>query len=86
MEGRPFIHGPLGPNTSAMSGNDALHGREADAGPLEIFGAVQALERAKELLRVAHVEAHAVVSHEEGRHAVVRFATEADVRRLALTD
>src|SRR5208282_5079520 len=64
IERGPFVHDAFSPYPAAVTGDDALHGRESDPGALEIFGQVQALEHTKELVRVLHVEADAVVSDE----------------------
>jgi len=51
---------------AAVPVHDALHRREADAGPLELIGAVQPLKGAEQPVGVGHVEAGAVVAHEVG--------------------
>src|SRR5437016_1708508 len=43
--------------------DDALHDRQADARALVLLGTVQALEHAKQLARILHVEPHSVVFH-----------------------
>src|SRR5262245_37123825 len=53
----------LRPDPSAVAFDDAAHGREANAGAFELVLAMQALEYAEELARLAHVEADAVVPH-----------------------
>jgi hypothetical protein len=47
---------------AAVPVDDALDGRQPDAGAGKIGGAVQPLERAKQFVRVSHVEADAVVT------------------------
>ena len=44
---------------------------------------VQSLEGAEELVGVGHVEARAVVAHEERRAAVLLLPAEGDLRQLA---
>lgn len=46
-----------------MALNDALYGRQADAGSLELILMVKAAEGAEELFHVVHVEADAVVTN-----------------------
>src|SRR5512144_225750 len=58
------------PHTPAVSMDDALHGRETDAGTLELLLSVQPLEYAEQLVRIAAVEAGAVVFHVDD-HLVV---------------
>ena len=62
----------LGPDAPAVAVHDALHRREADAGARELGGRVQPLEGREQLVGVGHVEAGAVVAHEEGARAVGR--------------
>jgi hypothetical protein len=42
--------------------NDSLHGSQADAGALEIFLAMKALEDTKKLIGILGIEAHAIVA------------------------
>jgi len=57
--------------------NDSPHVGQPDARPFEFIGAVEALEDAKELVDIRHVESDAVVAHVH--HGVVRLAfTEVD--------
>src|SRR5207244_2614169 len=63
IEARALLRLRFGPYPAAVAHDHALHDREADAGPGELVLAVQPLEHAEELRRVAHVEAHAVVAH-----------------------
>ena len=69
---RAFVRLAFGPDAPAMAGDDAVDDRQADAGAFEIVGAMQALEHAEEFLRVALVEADAVVADEVHRLAVDR--------------
>ena len=47
-----------------MSIDDAVHGRQTDTAAFEFVGAVEALKRSKQFLRVIHIESHAVVTDE----------------------
>ena len=60
----------IAPCHPAAVKRDALHGAEADLEAFELVGALQALEGAEGLLSVGHLEAGAVVSHEEDEFAV----------------
>src|SRR5712672_3333515 len=62
-ERRALARFRLGPDAAAMALDDAVDDREADAGALELLGAVQPLKGAEELGGVAHVEPRAVVAH-----------------------
>src|SRR5258706_1435833 len=82
-EGRALLDGALGPDPSSVALDDTRDRREADPRSLELVGAVQPLEGAEELVRVRHLEAGAVVPHEEvGRVPV--GAAELDPRRAVL--
>ena len=65
VERRAAAELALGPDTAAVALDDPVHGRQTDAGPLELGLLVQALERGEQPVRVLHVEAGAVVAHEE---------------------
>src|SRR2546423_14209687 len=84
IKGRPFIHGPLGPDASAVSGNDALHGREADAGAFELPGCMQALERAKQFVGIRHVESRAVITDKIKALAVLPVPAKTDLCLFAM--
>src|SRR5688572_25799582 len=58
-----FVQPGLGPDASAVSCDDPLHGRQADPAALEFIGSMQALERPEQLRRMAHIEAHTVVAN-----------------------
>ena len=45
-----------------MLANDSLNGSQADAGALEIFLAMKALEDSKKFIGILGIEAHAIVS------------------------
>ena len=66
MEAGALVGLALGPHAAAVALGDPPHVGEADADALEILDPVQALEDSEELGRVGHVEADAVVAHEEG--------------------
>ena len=61
MEGRALARPAVGPDAPAVLVDDLLADREADAGPLEAVGAVQALERPEDEVALARREADAVV-------------------------
>src|SRR6202171_3448951 len=50
----PPVDRRLGPDTPAVTLDDALHDRQADAGAFEILDAMQALEYAEQLVGVLH--------------------------------
>src|SRR3990170_1342988 len=83
VEGRALIDFRLGPHAAAVAVDDPLDNGQADARPFVLLGPVQALEDRKELVRVAHVEADAVVPDEPGGLAPLRPAADLDLRRLA---
>jgi hypothetical protein len=57
-------YGRFGPDLAPVAMDDALYGRETDAGAFELGRAVEPLEGAEELAGVGHVEAGPVVAHE----------------------
>ena len=65
-----LIHRRFGPDMPAMLADDAVHRGQPDAGALELLGPMEALEHAKQLVGVFHVEANAVVADEDGGVAV----------------
>ena len=68
------------PNAAVVVFNDALDGRQANAGAFKLAGAMQPLERAKQLVLKSHVKTHAVVAHKKyGVATLARLA--ADVPR-----
>src|SRR5262249_37882046 len=74
----------LGPYAAPVTQDDALYICQADSRPLEVPGAVQALEDAEEFARVPHVESNAVVAHETDRLAFARApAADLDLGRAA---
>src|SRR6267378_3713079 len=66
----------IGPDPAAVPVDDPLHRRQPDPGALILVARVQALERAKELVGVRHVEAGAIVAHVENRAPVVTEAAD----------
>src|SRR6059058_1370733 len=76
VEGRPLVHSPFGPDSSAVAVDDTLHGGEADARAFELFTAVETLERAEQLAGVRHVESRAVVADEIDCLATLLFLPE----------
>ena len=67
-----------------MSGNDALHGREADAGAFELPGCMQALERAKQFVGIGHVESGAVITDKIRALAILPDLPETDFCLVAM--
>src|SRR5437899_1510427 len=76
-ERRAAIHFALGLHLAAVPLDDAAHIGEADSRALEFIGAVKPLEHPEELVRVLHVETHAIVPHEE--HGLVVALLRADL-------
>src|SRR6266852_908482 len=63
IEGGAFAGPRVGPDPAAVAVDHPLDDGKAHAGSLVLFGAVEPLEPAEELVGVAHVEAGAVVFH-----------------------
>ncbi len=63
-----------------MALDDAPHAGQADAGALELFHAMQALEYAEQLAGILHVEADAVVPHVDHDLARALFCADLDHR------
>src|SRR6267142_5442010 len=61
-EHRAVIHLAFGPHSSAVPGNHAVDDGKSHSRAAELVGAMQSLEYAKQLSRVFHVEADAVVA------------------------
>ena len=66
-ERRSFLELALGPHSASVPQHDSLHVRQADAGALELFGAMQPLEDPEQPVGIGHVEANPVVAHEHHR-------------------
>src|SRR4051812_37144164 len=64
VEGGADLELGVGPHAAAGAEDDAVGQRQPDAGALVLLGSVQSLKHAKKLVRIAHVEAGPVVSHE----------------------
>src|SRR6185503_12821207 len=61
VESRALVLGAIHPHLAAVTFDDAPDDRKPDACTLELVGGVQALEHAKQLVHVLHVEADAIV-------------------------
>ena len=59
-----MVDRPLCPHAPPMPLHDSLHDRQTDAGALELLGAVEPLEDAKQLVGVFHLESRTVVPDE----------------------
>lgn len=71
------------PDTPAVPVNNALHGSQPDAGTFKFGARMQALERAKELVGIGHVESHSIVAHKKTRFSLVMIHAELYVRMFA---
>jgi hypothetical protein len=60
--------------------HDPLHDRQTDAGALEVLGAVEPLEDAKQLVGIRHLKSRAVVLDEVRQFAGARGAADFDCR------
>src|SRR5262249_40123262 len=65
IEGRALIDRAFRADMPTVPVNDALNGRQTDAGAVELLGPMQALKHPEQLVRVAHVESCAVVPDED---------------------
>src|SRR5207248_630785 len=61
IKGRAFVDLTLGPGSAAVPVDDAPHIGQADANAIEFLGPVQALEHAKQLAGILHIETGPVV-------------------------
>src|SRR5207249_3230183 len=84
VERRAVIDLAFGTDLTVVSPHDTLDRGQTDPGTLELAWRVEALERAKELIGVGHVEARSVVPDEVGRLALAFLPAEGDLRLLAL--
>src|SRR5207245_2637303 len=82
VEGGAFAHRPFRPDPAAVAVHDAPGGGQADAGPWELAGAVQALERAEQPVGIDHVETDPIVLDEDAGFAVDHLAADGDPGRL----
>src|SRR5213594_3289992 len=73
----------LSPHAAAMPVDDALDDGETDTGPFVFLSPVQALEHAKEFVRVAHVKAGAIVFNKVDRFAGSFLATDFNFAQVA---
>ena len=65
IEGRALANFTLGPDAPTVAVNNALYRGQADACSGEFFFPVQTLKGAEELIGVGHIEACAIVAHNE---------------------
>src|SRR4029453_16097801 len=63
VECRAAVAPSFAPHAPAVSFDDAPHGRQPDAGAVELLACMKALKDAEQLFRVRHVESDAVVAH-----------------------
>src|SRR4029077_15732391 len=84
-ERRPFPDRPLGPDSPTVPVDDPLRGRQPYALSAELALAVQALERAEQLVGVDHVEPDAVVAHEDAGLVADGLAADPDLRHRFVT-
>src|SRR5205814_2803538 len=80
----PSTDRSLGPDSPSVPLDDALHGGETDASPLELSACVQPLEYAEELVGVGHIEARTVVADEKYPPTVFLSGIDLDARHRAL--
>jgi hypothetical protein len=59
------IYFGFGPDFASVLANDSLNGSQADAGALEIFLAMKALEDSKKLIGILGIEADAIVADKD---------------------
>lgn len=75
---------PLRPDPTSVPADDPLYRDKSNTGSLEVRGRVKALKHTKQLRRVGHVEARAVVSHEIRPWVIIDHA-DLDTRITSLT-
>src|SRR5690606_37211347 len=68
VEDGPFVRFAFRPDLAAVPLENAGDGRKAYARAREVARAMQAMKRPEQFLRMRHVEAGAVVAHEERCH------------------
>jgi hypothetical protein len=83
-EGGPLIRLAVRPDPPAVPLDDPLNDRQAYAGAFEVARVMQPLENAEQLVDVPHVEAGAVVPHDDHGFAVYFAATHFDDCRVTL--
>src|SRR6267142_2890103 len=75
-ESRSLAENALRPDPTAVAADQTRCDREAHAVPRELLARVKAFEDTEELVRIAHVEADAVVAHRVDR--LVRLLVASD--------
>jgi hypothetical protein len=80
VDGGALLDLALGPDLPAVPADDATHRGQSDPRSRKIDGPVQPLEGQEELVDVGHVEAGAVVGHEQSVAAAGRLAADSDAR------
>src|SRR4051812_43622000 len=83
-DGGSMVDLAFGPDSAPVAADDALHRGEAYPCAREVVVAVKTLKRSEQLGDVAHVEARAVVAHEEHALAVLLERAELDARLWSL--
>lgn len=78
MERGPTLFLCFDPDTTTMSFDHTTHVCQTDSGSRKVFDAVEALEYAKNLVRVLHVETDTVVTHGENKLAGVFTTRDVD--------
>jgi len=73
-----LIYRSLGPDLPAMAVDNALNRRKPYSGAFKLFSGMQALEHAEQLVDILHVEACAVVPHED-LYVIFRRVVAADL-------
>lgn len=68
------------PDPPSVAMDDALDRGQSDTGAIEFLDRVQSLERAKQLVRVLHLETGAIVAHVENWCGLARLHTKVNVR------
>ena len=66
-----------------MAGDHTANVREADASPFEISGAMEALKDPEQLVRIARVEADAIIADKDNVLGLARAATDFNPSILA---
>ena len=84
IEGGALVQSAFGPDASTVTVEDALNDRQPDAGAGEFLFAMEALEHAKELVGVLHVESCAIVAYGVNDLLRTLLAADTDDRTVAL--
>src|SRR5688572_13196999 len=85
IEGRPLADLAFSPRFPAMTGDNPPDVGQSDARSFKFAFGMQSLKYAKELGRVLHVEARAVVSHVKFIFGFLNPATHLDLRLLFMS-